>query len=262
MREVIRVGKGDLGRGSSRDYAVKRGIIKLTGNEKGAPHLIEMGHEVAYGRDKGVGIVDFHGIDAAGVAIDEVGSRERQLAINGLPGGNAIRASKNAAFIKQGILTASIKASHASDGVGPIGRVRIGEVTTRRRRGAGKAGIEHENVRRIHVGAVVPDVSDDDASERTGKIHPHAARGIIGRVKPDGNGIDGRLACCRVGRFAGRHGHDLLAHDHEAVVEDAHHHDQEDGEDEGEFDEGLAFASPPPDLELLEVRKSFHGSFV
>jgi hypothetical protein len=103
-------------------------------------------------------------------------------------------------------------------------------------------------------------VGDDDASIGTGKIDPHAARGIIGRVKPHGDGIGDRLAGCRVGRFAGGHGHDLLAHDHEAVVEDAHHHDQEDGQNEGEFDEGLAFTPPASDFKLLEVGERLHGS--
>jgi hypothetical protein len=78
MRKVIRVGKSDLGRGRARDYTVKCGIIKLTGYEKGATHLIEMGHEVADGRDEGIGIVDFHGINTAGVPVDEVRPRERQ----------------------------------------------------------------------------------------------------------------------------------------------------------------------------------------
>jgi len=105
-------------------------------------------------------------------------------------------------------------------------------------------------------------VGNKDGPQGTGKIDPHAARGIIGRVKPDGDGVGGCLTSCRVGRLAGRHGHDLLAHDHEAVVEDTAHHDQEDGQDEGELDEGLALASTPQDSQLLKVRKRFHGSFV
>jgi len=105
----------------------------------------------------------------------------------------------------------------------------------------------------IHVVAVVPNVGDDNTSQGTGKIDSHATRGVIGRIKPHGDGVGDRLARCRVGGFAGGHGHDLLAHDHEAVVEDPHHHDQEDGQDEGEFDEGLALASLPPGSQLLEV---------
>jgi hypothetical protein len=117
-------------------------------------------------------------------------------------------------------------------------------------------------MRGIHVGAVVPDVRDEDGSQGAGKIDPHASRGIIGRVEPHADRNVGRLACCGVGRFAGGHGHDLLAHDHKAVVEDSHHHDQKNGQDDGEFDEGLALASPSPDLDLLEVGERLHGSFV
>jgi hypothetical protein len=222
-----------------------------------------MGHHVAYRRDKGIGIHDFHGINTAGVPIDEIVPRDRQLPKARLPARVAVRiAGKNPAFIKQGTLTGSKKASHASHGIRHTGRQGVGAVVTRIGRRALIAGIEHQDMRGIHVGAGVPHVGDDDASQGTGKIDPHAARGIIGRVKPHGDRVDGRLPCCRVGRFAGRHGHDLLAHDHEAVVEDAHHHDQEDGQDEREFDEGLALTPPPPGSKLLEVRERFHGSFV
>ena len=218
-----------------------------------------MGHEAAYGRNKGVGIKYLHGINAAGVSIDEIGPRKRQLPINGLPARSPIGASKNAAFIKQIIRTASINTAQASDGVGDIGRVGIGGRIARRRIcRAGIARIEQQDMRGIHVGAVVPDVGDDDASIGTGKIDSHAARRIIGRIKPHADGVSGCLACRRVGRFAGGHGHDLLAHDHEAVVEDAHHHDQEDGQDEGEFDEGLAFAPAPGGSKLLEVGERLH----
>jgi hypothetical protein len=182
MRKITRIGKCDPGRWSARDYAVKCGIVKLARNEKGASHLIEMGHEAADGRDKGVGIIDFHGIDTAGVPVDKIGPRKRQLPINGLPAGNTIGASENAAVVKQGILTRSIEASHASDGVGDIGRGWIGGVATRRRGRAGVSRVEQQNMRRIDVGAVVPDVGDDDASQGTRKIDPHASRRIIGRI--------------------------------------------------------------------------------
>ena len=115
-------------------------------------------------------------------------------------------------------------------------------------------------MRGIDVGAIIPDVGDDDPAQWTGKIDPHAPRRIIGRINPDGDRVGHRLARRRVGRFAGRHRHDLLAHDHEAVIENGHHHDQKDGQDKREFDEGLAFAPPPPRSQLLEVGESLHGS--
>jgi hypothetical protein len=101
-------------------------------------------------------------------------------------------------------------------------------------------------------------VRDDDGPQGSGKINPDTARGIVGRVHPDADGHVGRLAGRRVGSFARGHGHDLLAHDHEAVVENSHHHDQEDGQDERELDEGLALASPSLEPHLLEIRKGVH----
>lgn len=217
-----------------------------------------MGHEAADRRDEGVGIIDFDGINAAGVAVDEIVSGERQFAINGLIRSNPIRAAKNPALIKQGRLRAPIKTSHASHRARPIGRAGIGGFAPRIGRRACKAGIEQQDMRGIDVRAVIPDVGDDDPSQRTGKIDPHAARRVIGGVKPHGNRVGRRLACRRVGRFAGGHGHDLLAHDHEAVVENAHHHDEENGQDEREFDESLALAALPPHSQLLEVRERLH----
>jgi len=262
MLKAVRVGYGDLRGGCARDYAIKRGIIKLRGNEEGSAHLIEMGHEIADGRDKGVGIHHFHGINAAGVPIDEIVSGERQLPVARLPAGGAVGvAGKNPAFIKQRALTASKKAAHASHGVGYIRRGGVVGIITRSGRRALVGGIEHEDMRGVDVRAVVPNVGDDDASEGTGKIDSDTPRGIIGRVEAHADGIGGRLAAGRVGRFAGGHGHDLLAHDHEAVIEDAHHHDEEDGQDERELDESLALAPPAPGLELLKIREGLHGSF-
>jgi hypothetical protein len=262
MRKIIRIGKSNFARGRARDDAVKGGIIKLTGNQEGATHLVEMGHEVADGRDKGIGIHDLHGINTADISIHEVSPRERELSKARLPARGAIRVGgKNPAFIKQGILTGPIKASHASHAVRHIGCGGVGDVAARTGRRALILGIEHQHLRGGHVTAVVPNVGDDDASQGTGKIDPHATRGIISRIKPYRDGIDGRLARRRVGRFAGRHGHDLLAHDHEAVVEDAHHHDQKDGQDDGEFDKGLASALPASGSQPLKVGERLHGSF-
>jgi len=85
MRKIIGIWKNDHGCGTTRDYAVKSGIIKLAGNKKSAAHPIEMGHEIAQGRDKSVRVHDFHGVGAAGVTIDELISREGQLPKPRLP---------------------------------------------------------------------------------------------------------------------------------------------------------------------------------
>jgi len=103
-------------------------------------------------------------------------------------------------------------------------------------------------------------VSDDHATQGAGKIDPDAARRVISRVHPNADGIGWCLAGCRVGGFAGGHGHDLLPHDHEAIIDDAHHHDEENGQDEGKLNEGLAFAPPTHCAKSLEVRKSLHCS--
>ena len=218
-----------------------------------------MGHQVADGRDKGIGIIDFHGINTAGVPIDEIVPREGQSANNGLP---AIRAGKNPAIgIQDRRRVVSIKASHASHGACGLCRRGVVAFITRIGRGAHKAGIKQQDLRGSHIGAVVPDVGEDGGSIGSGKIDPHAARRIIDRIQPHVYRLGRHLACRRVGPFAGGHGHDLLAHDHEAVVEDAAQHDQEDRQDEGEFDKGLALAPAPLRPDLLEVRERLHGSF-
>ncbi len=222
--------------------------------------MIEQGQEVAYGRDKGVGIVDFNRINAAGVPIDEIVPWKRQLPVARLPARGAVRvAGKNPALIKELIRRAAKKASHASHAVRHIDRGGVGDGVARIGRGARVAGVLHQHIGGTHIGAVVPDVRDEGGSQGAGKIHPHAARGIIGRIQSHADRGDGRLARRRVGRFARGHGHDLLAHDHEAVIEDGHQHDQEDGQDERELDEGLALAPAPAGPELLEVRKGLHG---
>jgi hypothetical protein len=87
-------------------------------------------------------------------------------------------------------------------------------------------------------------VGEDDRALGTGKIKTHATRGHIGGVDTNGKTRRSRLAGRGIGRLTGRHGHDLHAHDHEAVIEDAHHQDEKDGKDEGEFYKRLALAPP------------------
>jgi hypothetical protein len=100
MFESLGIREGDGRRGRAGDDAVKRRIIERRGDDVGAAHLIEMGHEVTYGRDEGVRVHDLHGINAASVSIDEIGSRERKLAVTGLPTAGAIGVpSKNAALV-------------------------------------------------------------------------------------------------------------------------------------------------------------------
>jgi hypothetical protein len=114
----------------------------------------------------------------------------------------------------------------------------------------------------IDVGTIVPDVRNDDTAEGSGKINAHATRGIISRIKSCGDRHVGLLTCCRVGSFARSHGHDLLAHDHEAVVKDPHHHNEENGQNERELDERLALAPDAPLSHPVNVGESGHGSFV
>ena len=221
-----------------------------------------MGHEFAEGRDEGVRVHDFHGVSAAYVPIDELISRKGQLPKTRLPAGGAIRVGgKNPALVKQSIPIAAIKATHASNGVGYIGGEGIICVITGSGGRAGVIGIEHQHSWGGNVGAIVPDMGDDDAPEGAGKIDSHTAGRIIGRNKSYRDGVGELLARGRIGRFTGRHGHDLLAHDHEAVVEDAHHHDQEDGQDEGEFDEGLALALLAEGSQLLKIGGMLHVTF-
>lgn len=101
MRKIIRIGKSNFTRRCARNDAVKGGIIKLTGNQEGASHLVEMSHEVADGRNKGIGIHDLHGINTPDISIDEVCPRERELPKARLPARSAIRVGgKNSAFIE------------------------------------------------------------------------------------------------------------------------------------------------------------------
>jgi len=86
-----------------------------------------MGDEVADGRDKDIGIHDFHGINTAGVRIDEIVAGKRQQPIARLPARSPVRVSgNNPAFIKQSVLGASKKTTHASHAVGNIDRERVG----------------------------------------------------------------------------------------------------------------------------------------
>jgi len=209
-----------------------------------------MGHEITQRRDETVGVHDLDGVDAADVAIDQVVARNRELPEAGLPSGRAVGiAGKNPALVKErsGISRIpSKKSPDAAHRIGDIRRKRIGG------RGAGIScrtlivAIHDKDLRRRNVAAVVPHVGDDHASQRAGKIHADATGSVISCVQPHGSRVRGCLSRGRVGRFARRHRHDLLAHDHEAIIHDPHHHDQEDGKNDGELDERLALALAPP----------------
>ena len=245
--------KRHLGRGRAGNDAIKGGIIELTGNEKGAAHLIEMSHEIADRRNKGIGIKDFHGINTAGITIDQVHPRKGKLPIDRLPTGSPIGPTQNTTFPEKLVLAASKQTAHPSYGIRPIGRGGIGGVVPRIGRWPHVTGVKHQHVPGIHVITVIPDMRDDHAAQGTGKINPDAARGVISRIEAHTNAVSRLLAGGRIGRFAGRHGHDLLAHNHEAVVEDAHHHDQEDGQNERELDKSLALAPLATAAELNEI---------
>ncbi len=106
--------------------------------------------------------------------------------------------------------------------------------------------------------AVIPDVSNDGGTLRTREIDADTSGGGVGSIKTHRNTSHGRLTGGGIGRFTGGHGHDLHAHDHEAVIEDPHHHDQEDGQDERELDKRLAFAPAPDQAQFVEVGGRFH----
>jgi hypothetical protein len=124
--------------------------------------------------------------------------------------------------------------------------------------GSGIIGIEKHDLAGSGKVAGIPDVGDDDPAFRRGEIDADGAGRGVGRVETDGNAGGGGLAGRGVGRLARGHGHDLHAHDHEAVVEDPAHQDQKQGQNEGELDEGLAFAPAPDNPQGLEIRCGFH----
>jgi len=95
-------------------------------------------------------------------------------------------------------------------------------------------------------------VGDDGGSVTAGEIEAYTARCGVGGVQTDRNSGRG-LTGGGVGTLAGGHGHDLQAHDHETVVKDPHHHDEEDGQDEGKLDEGLALTPAARASQLLQV---------
>jgi hypothetical protein len=224
-----------------------------------------MGHEVAQRRDELVRIVDLDGIYAARVTIDEIGTGERQLAEPRHPAGGAALgiAGEDSALVEEIIRGAAEQAAHAADG---IGRVWIKRIVNRIARaivfGALVAGIENQHLRRIAVLGilVIPDVGDDDAALRAREVNPDGAGRVVGGIDADCDAVGGQLTSGGVGSLARGHGHDLLAHDHVAVIDDAHHHDEEDGQDERELDKGLAFAPFPGDPQPLAISRSGHGS--
>jgi hypothetical protein len=96
-------------------------------------------------------------------------------------------------------------------------------------------------------------VRDDGGPLGTRQIKSHTTGRNVGRVDTNIQTGTRRLTGGRIGSLAGRHGHDLHAHDHEAVIEDPHHHDQEDRKDEGELDERLTFTPTTDGANSTEV---------
>jgi hypothetical protein len=195
VREIVRIGQRDLRGGRSRDDAVEGGVVKVPGDEEGAAHLVEMGHERPDRRDKGVGVHDLHGVDAAGVAIDQVGARERQFPVARLPAAGSVGVGgEDAALVEEGVLTGAIKAAHAADGVGDIGVGRIGGVVAGGGGRAGIVGIHDQDVRGIDVGTVIPDVRDDHAAEGPGEVDTDAAGGVVSGIESRDHGVGRHLA--------------------------------------------------------------------
>ena len=132
MRKVIGVGQRDTRGRRTRDYTVKSGIIELARDEKSAPHLVEAGHERPERRDKGVGIIDLHGVNAAGITVDEIVSRKRELPEARFPPGIAIRVgNKNPTLIKELVFGAPKKSSNAANGIRRIDREGVDDVSAR-----------------------------------------------------------------------------------------------------------------------------------
>jgi hypothetical protein len=219
-----------------------------------------MGEEVADRREERVRIHHLNRIDAAGVAIDQVGAGKGQLPVDRLPGRRAVGRGQDAAVGEKIVLVRAIEAAHAAHAVGHVGRKRVRRGNARVGRGPDEIRVLHQHARRVNVAAVVPDVGDDHAAIRAGKVDGHAARRVVGGVQAGVDRHVGQLARRGIGALARGHGQNLLAHDHEAVVEDAHHHDQKDGQDEGELDEGLALASASRGAQANEERGGLHGS--
>ena len=237
------------GRGLARDHPVKSGIIERGRKDGIASHLIETGQKITDRGNEAVSVHDLDGINTPGVTIDEIGARERQLAKPGIPRLSAIGGigitGEEMTLVEQGIGRAAKKPSHPRHGIGNIRSQGVGRGSTRvgRARTPCIRGIEDQDQIGIRdVTTVIPDVSDDGGSLGTGQIDTHAARGHIGGVDADAETRRGRLPGRRIGRLTSRHGHDLHAHDHEAVIEHPHHQDEEDGQDESELNESLAFA--------------------
>jgi hypothetical protein len=104
-------------------------------------------------------------------------------------------------------------------------------------------------------------VGDNDGAIGPGEIDILRAARRVGGVDTHPEAVGGILTGRRVGRFTRGHGHDLHAHDHEAVVEDRAHHDQQKRQNEGKLHERLALASAPHHPQALEIRDGFHGAF-
>jgi hypothetical protein len=115
---------------------------------------------------------------------------------------------------------------------------------------------------RINLGAVVPDVRDDAGAVRGRKIDPYGAGRRVSGIEADLKTDVGLLPGRRVRSFARSHGHDLHAHDHEAVVEDAAHDQQEERQNDRKLDESLALALAPGDAQRCDVGSRLHCSIM
>ncbi len=106
--------------------------------------------------------------------------------------------------------------------------------------------------------SAVPNVGDDHPAVGGGEIQPDRAGGRVSGVESDLDAQPGKLPRRGIGPLACRHGHDLHAHDHEAVIEDRAHDDQEEGQNDGELHEGLALALAPRDPKGRNIRGYSH----
>jgi hypothetical protein len=170
------------------------------------------------------------------------------------------------AGVVERIRAAAKKSPITRDRVGRVGTLRqveIGRIAVRVTRRADVVGIEQENVAgRIDLGAVVPDVRDDAGAVLGGKIDPDGTGRGIGGVQADLETEIGLLPGRRVRSLARGHGHDLHAHDHEAVVEDAAHDQQEERQDDRKFNESLALALAPGGTQRCDVGFWLHCSIM
>lgn len=102
-------------------------------------------------------------------------------------------------------------------------------------------------------------MGDDQPAGRRAKVDAGGTRRGITGIHAHRHGDVGILPGRRIGRLACGHGHDLHAHDHVPVIEDRAHEDQQQRQNKGELDKGLAFALPAHPAKMGKVSR-FHGA--